>query len=110
MSTRSVDESRIRKRIAEIDQHISVLLKERDELLFAERVLERLRDEASEPIPQPRPIEPVQSFVPAPAPAPSFAPTPSYTPAAPVVADQPESDSIEEALLKLESQQFSMQR
>ena len=43
MST-SLDNGRIRKRIAEIDQHIAVLMKERDELIFAERVIERLRD------------------------------------------------------------------
>ncbi len=78
MNARSVDDGRIRKRIAEIDQHISVLLKERDELLFAERVIERLGDSS--------PRVPTQ---------------------AKMVADQDEPDSIEEALLKLESKQFS---
>ncbi len=42
MSAKSADDGRIRRRIAEIDQHISVLMKERDELIFAERVLDRL--------------------------------------------------------------------
>lgn len=85
MTARSVDEGRIRKRIAEIDQHISVLLKERDELLFAERILERLREaegKAAAPAPQPSIVH--------------------------ETAEPP--DSIEEALLKLESRQFSAQR
>ena len=86
MTARSVDEGRIRKRIAEIDQHISVLLKERDELLFAERILERLRESEG------------KAAVAAP-------PQPS------IVHETPEPpDSIEEALLKLESKQFSVQR
>ncbi len=85
MNARSADDGRIRKRIAEIDQHISVLLKERDELLFAERVLERLGDSskgssAPKIVPDTGKIEPE------------------------------EPDSIEEALLKLESKQFSIQR
>ncbi len=42
MSVKSPDDGRIRRRIAEIDQHISVLMKERDELIFAERVIDRL--------------------------------------------------------------------
>jgi hypothetical protein len=42
MSGKTPDGGRIRRRIAEIDQHISVLMKERDELIFAERVLDRL--------------------------------------------------------------------
>jgi hypothetical protein len=42
MSLKSPDDGRIRRRIAEIDQHISVLMKERDELIFAERVIDRL--------------------------------------------------------------------
>ncbi len=76
MNTRTPDESRIRRRIAEIDQHISVLMKEREELVFAERVIERLRD----------PLE-----VTAPAQAAALAPTTA------------EPDSIEDALLMLES-------
>jgi hypothetical protein len=86
MTARSVDEGRIRKRIAEIDQHISVLLKERDELLFAERILERLREAEGK--------------------APAAASQPAIVHEAPA----PEPDSIEEALLKLESKQFSIQR
>lgn len=43
MSNETLD-GRIRKRMAEIDQHISFLMKERDELVFAQRVLERLLD------------------------------------------------------------------
>jgi hypothetical protein len=85
MTSRTVDDGRIRKRIAEIDQHISVLLKERDELLFAERILERLRDPGAEPKPAAAPGEMIVEAI-------------------------PESDSIEEALLKLESRQFSAQR
>jgi hypothetical protein len=42
MNMKSPDEGRIRRRIGEIDQHISVLMKERDELIFAERVIDRL--------------------------------------------------------------------
>ncbi len=76
MNTRIPDESRIRRRIAEIDQHISVLMKEREELVFAERVIERLRD----------PLE-----LATPAPAAALAPA----------ANEP--DSIEDALLMLES-------
>jgi hypothetical protein len=44
MSTRQSEDGRIRRRIAEIDQHIAVLMKERDELIFAERIIERLKD------------------------------------------------------------------
>ena len=79
MSSSFPGDGRIRKRIAEIDQHIAVLMKERDELLFAERVMERLRDGGD-----------VSTLAP--------------TKVAPVVN---EPDSIEEALSKLESKQFS---
>jgi hypothetical protein len=79
MSTRSPEEGRIRKRIAEIDQHIAVLMKERDELIFAERVLERLRDGGD-----------VRSTTPI-----TVAPAPA------------EPESIEDALSKLDTKQFS---
>jgi hypothetical protein len=75
----SLDNGRIRKRIAEIDQHIAVLMKERDELIFAERVIERLSEGGN---------------------VASLSPT-KVTP----VAVEP--DSIEEALSKLEAKQFS---
>jgi hypothetical protein len=71
------DGGRIRRRIAEIDQHIAVLNKERDELIFAERVLDRLSGGG----------------------APTTAP-------APKTSASSEPDSIEEALSKLESAQF----
>jgi hypothetical protein len=73
------DDGRIRRRIAEIDQHITVLNKERDELIFAERVIERLSGGGD------------------------------TKPAKAAKAPEPESsepDSIEEALSKLESAQF----
>ena len=79
MSTRQSEDGRIRRRIAEIDQHIAVLMKERDELIFAERVIERLREGGD---------------------VTTLAPT-KITP----VANEP--DSIEEALSKLESKQFA---
>jgi hypothetical protein len=75
----SLDNGRIRKRIAEIDQHIAVLMKERDELIFAERVIERLRDGGDVKALSPTKIAPAVS----------------------------EPDSIEEALSKLEAKQFS---
>jgi len=71
------DDGRIRRRIAEIDQHITVLNKERDELIFAERVIERLSGGGE--------AKPTKG---------AKAPEPS------------EPDSIEEALSKLESAQF----
>lgn len=77
------DGGRIRRRIAEIDQHIAVLNKERDELIFAERVLDRLSGNGGEG-------------------APTVAPTPKSAKSEP--AGEP--DSIEEALSKLESAQF----
>ena len=80
MSTRQSEDSRIRRRLAEIDQHVAVLMKERDELIFAERVLERLKDGGD-----------VSTLTP--------------TKVAPVAASEP--DSIEEALSKLESKQFT---
>lgn len=80
MSTRQSEDGRIRRRLAEIDQHIAVLMKERDELIFAERVLERLKEGGD-----------VATVTP--------------TKVAPVAAAEP--DSIEEALSKLESKQFS---
>ena len=80
MSTRQSEDGRIRRRIAEIDQHIAVLMKERDELIFAERVLERLKDGGD-----------VATVTP--------------TKVAPVAPSEP--DSIEEALSKLESKQFT---
>jgi hypothetical protein len=80
MSTRQPEDSRIRRRLAEIDQHVAVLMKERDELIFAERVLERLKDGGD-----------VSTLTP--------------TKVAPVAASEP--DSIEEALSKLESKQFT---
>ena len=80
MSTRQSEDGRIRRRLAEIDQHIAVLMKERDELVFAERVLERLKEGGD-----------VATLTP--------------TKVAPVAAAEP--DSIEEALSKLESKQFS---
>jgi hypothetical protein len=73
------DGGRIRRRIAEIDQHIAVLNKERDELIFAERVLDRLTTGNDA--------------------APTTAPSPK-------VAATSGPDSIEEALSKLESAQF----
>jgi hypothetical protein len=82
MNGRSEDEGRIRKRIAEIDQQVAALLTERDELLFAERILERLRHSDSRTA------------------APALGPA----------LEDAEPDSIEEALLKLESQQFSPRR
>ena len=81
MSTSQSQDGRIRRRIAEIDQHITVLLKEKDELIFAERVLERLKDGGD-----------VTTLTP--------------TKVAPVAASS-EPDSIEEALSKLESKQFT---
>ena len=80
MSTRQSEDGRIRRRISEIDQHIAVLMKERDELIFAERVLERLKDGGD-----------VSTLTP--------------TKVTPVAATEP--DSIEEALSKLESKQFT---
>jgi hypothetical protein len=82
MSTRQSEDGRIRRRLAEIDQHIAVLMKERDELIFAERVLERLKEGGDVSTVTPTKVTPV-------------------TPAA------AEPDSIEEALSKLESKQFS---
>jgi len=81
MSTRQSEDGRIRRRLAEIDQHIAVLMKERDELIFAERVLERLKDGGDVSTVTPTKVTPV-------------------TPAA-------EPDSIEEALSKLETKQFT---
>ena len=80
MSTRQSEDGRIRRRIAEIDQHIAVLMKERDELIFAERIIERLKDGGD-----------VSTLTP--------------TKVAPAAAGEP--DSIEEALSKLESKQFT---
>jgi hypothetical protein len=80
MSTRQSEDSRIRRRLAEIDQHVAVLMKERDELIFAERVLERLKEGGD-----------VSTLTP--------------TKVTPVAASEP--DSIEEALSKLESKQFT---
>jgi hypothetical protein len=80
MSTRQSEDGRIRRRIAEIDQHIAVLMKERDELIFAERIIERLKDGGD-----------VSTSTP--------------TKVTPVAASEP--DSIEEALSKLESKQFT---
>jgi hypothetical protein len=80
MSTRQSEDGRIRRRLAEIDQHIAVLMKERDELIFAERVLERLKEGGD-----------VSTLTP--------------TKVTPVPAAEP--DSIEEALSKLETKQFS---
>jgi hypothetical protein len=79
MSPRQSEDGRIRRRIAEIDQHIAVLMKERDELIFAERVLERLKEGGDVSTLTPTKVTPVAS----------------------------EPDSIEEALSKLESKQFS---
>jgi len=75
MSTQTPDGGRIRKRMAEIDQHISVLMKERDELIFAERVLDRLREGGGD----------------------------TKTSSQPKAVASAEPDSIEEALAKLES-------
>ena len=80
MSTRQSEDGRIRRRLAEIDQHIAVLNKERDELIFAERIIERLKDGGD-----------VSTLTP--------------TKVTPVAASEP--DSIEEALSKLESKQFT---
>jgi hypothetical protein len=85
MSTRQSEDGRIRRRIAEIDQHIAVLHKERDELIFAERVLERLKDGGDVSTVTPTTVTPTK-----------------VTPVAPS-----EPDSIEEALSKLESKQFA---
>ncbi len=74
------DDGRIRRRIAEIDQHITVLNKERDELIFAERVIERLSGGGSD-------AKPAKG-------------------AKAADAGSSEPDSIEEALSKLESAQF----
>ena len=71
------DDGRIRRRIAEIDQHITVLNKERDELIFAERVIERLSGGGDA-----KPAKGAKA------------------------AEASEPDSIEEALSKLESAQF----
>jgi len=75
MNTRTPDENRIRRRIAEIDQHISVLMKEREELVFADRVIDRLREP----------------------------PDVTSTPAASLTSDSHDPESIEDALLMLES-------
>jgi hypothetical protein len=83
MSTRQSEDGRIRRRLAEIDQHIAVLMKERDELIFAERVLERLKDGGD-----------VSTVTPT-----------KVTPVAQAAGSEP--DSIEEALSKLESKQFT---
>ncbi len=80
MSTSQSEDGRIRRRIAEIDQHIAVLHKERDELIFAERIIERLKDGGD-----------ISTLTP--------------TKVTPVTASEP--DSIEEALSKLESKQFT---
>jgi hypothetical protein len=80
MSTSQSEDGRIRRRIAEIDQHIAVLHKERDELIFAERIIERLKDGGD-----------ISRLTP--------------TKVTPVTASEP--DSIEEALSKLESKQFT---
>ena len=72
------DDGRIRRRIAEIDQHITVLNKERDELIFAERVIERLSGGGGDT----KPAKGAKA------------------------AEASEPDSIEEALSKLESAQF----
>jgi len=80
MSTRQSEDGRIRRRLAEIDQHIAVLMKERDELIFAERVLERLKDGGDVTTLTPTKVTPVATA---------------------------EPDSIEEALSKLESKQFT---
>jgi hypothetical protein len=80
MSTSKSEDGRIRRRIAEIDQHIAVLMKERDELIFAERIIERLRDGGD-------------------------VSTVTATKVTPVVSSEP--DSIEDALSKLESKQFA---
>jgi len=75
MNTRTPDENRIRRRIAEIDQHISVLMKEREELVFADRVIDRLRDP----------------------------PEMTAAPAAALTSESGDPESIEDALLMLES-------
>jgi hypothetical protein len=51
MIAKTPDDGRIRRRIAEIDQHVSVLMKERDELIFAERVIDRLSGGGGGPAP-----------------------------------------------------------
>jgi hypothetical protein len=81
MSTRQSEDGRIRRRLAEIDQHIAVLMKERDELIFAERVLERLKDGGDVAALTPTKVTPVTHSA--------------------------EPDSIEEALSKLETKQFT---
>lgn len=88
MSTRQSEDGRIRRRLAEIDQHIAVLMKERDELIFAERVLERLKDGGDATAAAPATVTPAK-----------------VTPVTPAAASEP--DSIEEALSKLETKQFS---
>ena len=72
-----MEDNRIRRRIAEIDQHIAVLMKERDELVFAERVLDRL-GEVKGGKPHPAPVVPPKSAA-------------------------EDDDGIEEALAKLEN-------
>ena len=74
-----MDDNRIRRRIAEIDQHVAVLMKERDELVFAERVLDRLADTGAAGKPNPAPVVPPKSVAPT------------------------SDDGIEEALAKLEN-------
>ena len=86
MSTRQSEDGRIRRRLAEIDQHIAVLNKERDELIFAERVLERLKEGGDVATVTPTTVTPTK-----------------VTPVTPAA----EPDSIEEALSKLETKQFS---
>jgi hypothetical protein len=85
MSTSQSEDGRIRRRIAEIDQHIAVLMKERDELIFAERIIERLRDGGDVSTVTPTKVTPTKGT--------------------PVAASEP--DSIEDALSKLESKQFT---
>jgi len=95
MSTETLD-GRIRKRMAEIDQHISFLMKERDELVFAQRVLERLLDGGQSAITgaaSPLKIE---------------AEAENVLETAPEAAE--EQDGIEAALSKLESWALATQR
>jgi len=97
MSTETLD-GRIRKRMAEIDQHISFLMKERDELVFAQRVLERLLDGGQSAITgaaSPLKIE-------------AEAEAENVLETAPEAAE--EQDGIEAALSKLESWALATQR
>jgi hypothetical protein len=99
MSTETLD-GRIRKRMAEIDQHISFLMKERDELVFAQRVLERLLDGGQSAV----------AAVTAPLKIEAEAPVEADDVVGTTPEPAAEQDGIEAALSKLESWALATQR